>query len=469
MSSLFRAFSRHVTKSIASQNQLQPLVCQSEVVKRSLGAFAKVFSKATSPKAFHHHGHTCATAIASSSEQQQPVSSSSSSVQPKILNVDEKGVEIAFGSGLIHRFNLTWLRHNCGCSACVEPSSGQKIANILDLTTHNPIAAIDVNAADDTISIVWETDSHRSVYPVSLLHNIALPSKDKSSPPPVLKSIPRLSLAHVLDDEKELHGWLHTLAVHGVAVLEGEDVKEGLVLELAQRICPPMHTIYGTVFDVVSTPNPINVAYSPLMLDVHQDLVYYESPPGLQFLHCRCFAPSVVGGNSTIVDGFALLEAFREKDPSSFEILTKIPTRFQKIHYRREQPVHITYSRPIIELNFRGEIINFSWAPPFEAPQRDLSDSDMADYYHAYTSLLSIMARWSPFEFRLKPGEILTFNNRRMLHGRTMFTSEKHGDRHLQGTYVNIDEFKNKYRVLSSKYGYGQEEALFHVCNRDFD
>ena len=37
-------------------------------------------------------------------------------------------------------------------------------------------------------------------------------------------------------------------------------------------------------FEVVATPKPINVAYSNVNLDFHMDLVYYESPPGLQLL-----------------------------------------------------------------------------------------------------------------------------------------------------------------------------------------
>ena len=40
------------------------------------------------------------------------------------------------------------------------------------------------------------------------------------------------------------------------------------------------------VFDVVATEDPVNIAYSPVQLHFHMDLVYYESPPGLQLLHC---------------------------------------------------------------------------------------------------------------------------------------------------------------------------------------
>lgn len=43
------------------------------------------------------------------------------------------------------------------------------------------------------------------------------------------------------------------------------------------------------------------------------------------------------------------------------------------------------------------------------------------------------------------------FANRRVLHGRTAFDPTS-GDRHLKGTYVELDLFKDKLRVLSEKY-----------------
>ena len=54
----------------------------------------------------------------------------------------------------------------------------------------------------------------------------------------------------------------------------------------------------GTIFDVVSTDNPINIAYSNIALDLHQDLPYYESPPGVQLLHCLKFSASVTGAST---------------------------------------------------------------------------------------------------------------------------------------------------------------------------
>lgn len=48
---------------------------------------------------------------------------------------------------------------------------------------------------------------------------------------------------------------------------------------------------------MVSTDNPINIAYSNMALELHQDLPYYESPPGVQLLHCLKFSPSVTGAS----------------------------------------------------------------------------------------------------------------------------------------------------------------------------
>ena len=51
-------------------------------------------------------------------------------------------------------------------------------------------------------------------------------------------------------------------------------------------VAPVQKTIYGEEFDVKVDPNPINIAYADIPLPFHMDLIYYEAPPGLQFLHC---------------------------------------------------------------------------------------------------------------------------------------------------------------------------------------
>ena len=52
--------------------------------------------------------------------------------------------------------------------------------------------------------------------------------------------------------------------------------------------------------------------------------------------------------------------------------------------------------------------------------------------------------------FRNVPGDMVCFNQRRMLHGRTAFSlsDATNATRHFQGCYVNIDDYLSKLRVL---------------------
>ena len=94
------------------------------------------------------------------------------------------------------------------------------------------------------------------------------------------------------------------------------------------------------------------------------------------------------------------------------------------------------------------------------------SIGDIQRYHAAYVSFCKllnrpdVMADWL-HEFMLAKGEAITFNQRRLLHGRRSFQFRAQADddavrptpRHLQGTYVNIDDFASRYRVLRHASG----------------
>lgn len=83
-----------------------------------------------------------------------------------------------------------------------------------------------------------------------------------------------------------LKRWKKHIAEYGICILANVGIQENTVKEVAQLIAPITGTIYGDLFEVKVQPNPINIAYSNAALELHMDLMYYESPPGLQFLHC---------------------------------------------------------------------------------------------------------------------------------------------------------------------------------------
>ena len=65
----------------------------------------------------------------------------------------------------------------------------------------------------------------------------------------------------------------------------------------------------------------------------HMDFVYYESPPGLQFLLCRRNDEVVEGGESILIDAFEVAHHLKKHFPEEFETLSTVPVKFQKIHF----------------------------------------------------------------------------------------------------------------------------------------
>ena len=51
----------------------------------------------------------------------------------------------------------------------------------------------------------------------------------------------------------------------------------------------------------------------------------------------------------------------------------------------------------------------------------------------------------------LAPGELVAFDNRRILHGRTAFELGASGRRRLLGCYLDIDELVNRRAVLRDR------------------
>ena len=134
-------------------------------------------------------------------------------------------------------------------------------------------------------------------------HRAAARAAAADSPPRVR----RLSYASLSVEGEGAGLWplLRAVAQDGAALVEGVPTQSGTVCELARRVGPLQPNIYGDMFNVISTKSPINVAYSLEGIPPHMDLCYYESPPGLQLLHCLNFDSRVRGGDSFLIDGYA--------------------------------------------------------------------------------------------------------------------------------------------------------------------
>ncbi len=404
-------------------------------------------------------------------------------------------INITWSDGVCSDYHARWLFENC--PSIYEKQSGQKISRdspsfILkggydtdDKTNNKQKLTIEkANILDDgdKIEIKWPWDhtdltieekscNNKSIFESLNLKkysysNDVLEYQNKHFDPLdcALKStdsVPTISYDEVMESDEGVFYWTNHLNKCGLCLVTGMPTIPGTIQTVASRICPVIETLYGTTFDVRVEKKAINIAYTSEALEPHMDLAYYESPPGIQMLHCLDFASSIVGGESTFIDTFVLANVFKTRYPDAFEAFCSIPATFQKSHVEREHPAQMFYQRPHISTNHNGDVNAVFWSPPFEGPLK-IKSEDVDKYYDAYDKFKYLILhdeefqkRWK-IQFRLKPGEMISFNQRRMLHGRNGWAdSENGGGRHLQGTYLNIDDYLNRYRYLKYKYDNG--------------
>ena len=245
----------------------------------------------------------------------------------------------------------------------------------------------------------------------------------------------------VSGSDAALLDWLLSLRDRGVAVLRGTPREPLSVLALARLIGPVRATNFGEHFDVVSMPDPNSNAYTALGLLCHTDLPNWERPPDYQLLHC--LENDAEGGDSLLVDGFAAAETLRRRDPAAFRLLTRHPIDFRF----QDRISDIRYRALTIALDEAGAVeevrFNFAVMGAVSAPAQ--RTGALCRALRAFAAVIRDPAL--ECRYPLRAGELLVFDNRRVLHGRTAFDPST-GRRHLQGCYVDRDQLLSRIRVL---------------------
>lgn len=367
-------------------------------------------------------------------------------------------MEIEWKDGHKSKFHNTWLRFSCQCDKCKQGHSGQRIFDISSLPDPIKISDFSISKNEENLylSLEFDGDHHGKINLKWLRENCYSAAARQSQNGKRLTkahlgehTLPEVEFSDIMGSKEGLWKMLSQLSEDGVSLVKNVPFDdEENVGKVGRRLGPLQETIYGVFFDVISLPSPINIAYSDVELGLHMDLMYYESPPGLQLLHCLKFDPEVEGGDSVFLDSFHVAEELRKQFPDDFENLVRIPATFQKVHFERDYPVKLIYKRPHIVLNPDKEIVAVNWSPPFEGTLF-VPEEDVEPYFKAYRTFTKMLNE-SPIQksVKLVPGDLVCFNNRRILHGRKSFKLNG-GMRHLKGVYVNIDEFRNTFQVTS--------------------
>jgi len=354
------------------------------------------------------------------------------------ISTTPDALTIEWANGEIGEFASLWLRDNL--LEHRDPHSGQRLVDIADLPEHPRIRS--AVARDGAICIEWERGSPPASFGLDWLATThgarrQAPEFDtrrwlQGAMLDASRRFAWASFAAVRSDRSVRLDWLIRLLQDGIAFLREVPLTEAGILDAMEPLGRVCETNYGSVFDVRSVPQPENLAYSDLGLGLHTDNPYREPVPGFQALHV--LAASRDGGDSLFADGYALAEHVRVTDPDAFALLTQTPVPFRY----RSKDAELYAERPLIQLSCRGEVAAVHYNNRSIAPLRP-APSETAAFYAAYRRFALLLRDWRfQLKLRLADGDLVLFDNQRVLHGRTAFSSEKHA-RHLRGCYLTRD------------------------------
>ena len=403
-----------------------------------------------------------------------PATSSSQLRNPKRLTIDLNGEALSY--------DYVFLRDSCQCRHCVNPVSREKLFQTSDISPDvRPLFIMTL--PNGALRITWDPQSdvpwhnplkgtnHTSLYTTEFLrrysqgrHIVRGRFDDR---PQVLwdkvlmeDQVLWMDYGGYLESDEKLFEALNQLCAYGLFFLRGVPAEESSVEKVAERIGAIKDTLYGRTWDIKSHTDPKNVPYTSLDLGLHMDLLYFESPPGVQFLHC--LKNTAQGGSSIFADAFRAATTVRMSSHMLWHSLLRYPVPFRYEydghHYHHAHPT-VVLDRTDYRTNKRISHVNYSppSQAPFEGDGQSLDDLQYAGKFKQFHTALRMFANGinepkAQFELTLAEGDCAVFVNRRVLHGRRRFDSRGGGERWLKGAYVDTDAFLSKWRVLSGKF-----------------
>ncbi|KAA3631679.1 MAG: DUF971 domain-containing protein, partial [Proteobacteria bacterium] len=338
-------------------------------------------------------------------------------------------IRLTWPGGEVHRFHALWLRDNALDADTRAPGNGQRLITLSDIPVDTRVNAALLNDAGD-LTIEFAPGNKTVHYPASFLASNAYdrPLRRESGwtgeavetwDRRLGERLPTGEFDRVRSDRHALARWLDHVRRLGFAHLGGGPVKSGALCEVVDLFGFVRETNYGRWFEVRSEVNPSNLAYTGLGLQAHTDNPYRDPVPTLQILYC--LENSAAGGDSLVVDGFAVAQRLRDDSPQDFDMLSRYCARFE---YAGSPGVRLRSRRPVIELAPDGELIAIRFNNRSAAPITDVPYDVMPGYYRAWRRFGELVdAPEMAVRLTLEPGDCFIVDNTRVLHARTAYTA----------------------------------------------
>jgi gamma-butyrobetaine dioxygenase len=363
---------------------------------------------------------------------------------------DSEELTIVWEDASQSQLQAIWLRDHCQMPASRNPDNGQRLLNITDIPQGPCIDRVSLE--DGRLVIEFRPDGHRSEFDPDWLYencySLNQQHDDRSEINKILWSgdsfqqgLPRYAYDVFCAQRGSRRAALQAVSDYGFVLLDAVPCEDGQVLKVIEQFGYVRETNYGPFFEVRTKVEPNNLAYTNLGLGCHLDNPYRDPVPGLQLLHC--LESSTAGGESILQDGFMAARILRDEDPQHFAMLSQhwINFRFRDdaADLRSRVPFIETNDLGVIKVRFNNRSIDTINLPP----------AVIRPFYAAYRHYAEILEREElQTVFKLQPGELMLFDNTRILHARKAYSAA--GSRHLQGAYSDLDGLYSSLRTLET-------------------
>lgn len=359
------------------------------------------------------------------------------------LQSTDTSLEVHWADGVVTRYPWLWLRDHAHDDDTMHPVTQQR--QLFTAAVPRGLCGLKTELVGDVLEVTWDVLEPVSRLPLAFLarHRHPRVARAAVDVPVTLwnaSSIrtPTVPYAAVMDSDEGLRDWLVRTLQHGFCIVEGTPVTAEATEQLLRRIAYVRETIFGGFWSFEADLAKADTAYTTLELRGHTDGTYSHDAPGAQLLHCLHL--DATGGESTMVDGFAIARRMEADHPDLFEVLCSVMVPGQYLG----EGVHLMSARPVFRHDHTGRLVQVSFNNYDRAPFL-LDEADMVAFYDALRVFEEI-ANEPAMQWRhvLRPGEAMLFDNWRVLHGRTAYA----GTRRMCGGYVNREDLESRVRQL---------------------
>ncbi|MGB1239391.1 MAG: clavaminate synthase family protein [Pseudomonadales bacterium] len=342
-------------------------------------------------------------------------------------------------------FTWLWLIDHSQEQADFHPHAKQRLLETFSLGAASPATSVELSDENQYLTLNWATG--KSIhYTADYLWAVTEPNElyDVTKRPNRLWSAStdhkyycQVDHQQYLNSDETLLQALHGIREMGVAIIRDVPKKVAAAREVMERISYIRSSIFGDMWELKSDGKIADTGSTPLDISPHSDGTYCHDAPGVMSLLCIDYEAQ--GGDNVLVDGFKIAQIMQRDYPQEYALLSRVDIPGQYIG----DGAYLVAQRPVFR-HQNGRLIQVSFNNHDRAPFV-LPEPQMSQIYQAL-KIFDQLSKDSANQFILamRPGDMIVFDNWRLLHGRKAFE----GQRHMAGSYINREDFESRLRML---------------------